>query len=176
MFDYVCLCMTFYNFLCLCMTMYDYLWLCMTMYDYLWLCMTMYDYVWLFMTLFDYIRQFKLFHLIQIFSHFSYFSTNVNFVYLCFPLLKWRVYALVLVKLINCVSPEESFKVLYSHVGVGSRIVFCSVVWVSIILYSPVVICSLVKPCIVLWGLLLSCIGIIFYYSVLSWIILYPPV
>ena len=61
-------------------------WLCMNMYDYLWLWLTMYDHLWLCMKMFDYVRQFKLFHLIQMFSHISYFSTNLHFVCLCLPL------------------------------------------------------------------------------------------
>ena len=68
------------------MNMFDYLWLCMPMYDYVWVCITMYDHLWLRITMFDYVRQFKLFHLIQMFSHFSYFSTNLDFVFLCLHL------------------------------------------------------------------------------------------
>ena len=41
-------------------------------------------------------EKFKLFHMIQIFSNISYFSTNLNFVYLCLPFFKWRVYAQIL--------------------------------------------------------------------------------
>ena len=53
------------------------------MYDYVWLFMTMYDHFWLCMTMFDYVRHLNLFHLIQMFSHISYFqqtSTLFTFV------------------------------------------------------------------------------------------------
>ena len=56
----------------------------MNMHDYVWLCMPIHDYVWLFMSRSDYVRQFKLVHLIQMFSHFSLHLTNLDFVvYLC---------------------------------------------------------------------------------------------
>ena len=86
LYAFVGLCMNMYDYLWLCMPMYDYVWVCITMYAYLWLCMTMYDCLWLRMTMFDYLRQFKLFHLIKMFSQFSYFSTNLDFVYFRLPL------------------------------------------------------------------------------------------
>ena len=70
--------------------------LCITLYDFVLLCMAMYDYLWLCLTMFDNVRQLKLLHLIQMFSHSLYFSTNLDFVYLsfsCLPLLKWRINA-----------------------------------------------------------------------------------
>ena len=90
MHNYVWLCVTLYDFVWLCMTVwlcmisYDYVWICMTIYNYVWLCMTMYVYLWLCMPMFHYVRQFKLFHFIQMCS---YFSTNLDFfifVYLCY--------------------------------------------------------------------------------------------
>ena len=93
--------------------MYDYVWLCMSKYDYVWICVSMYDYLWLWITmymcererennfksfcnLFQGIENFDQFKLFQMFLIFSYFSTNLNFVYLCFPLLNWRIYTQIL--------------------------------------------------------------------------------
>ena len=121
------------------MTMYNYVWLCMTMYNHFWLYMTMFDYMREkerekkrlkrndlfanFFTLSNFFKQFKLFYMIQIFSNFSYFSTNLDFVHLCIllftftylcsllftfvhlcltffhlylPLFKWCIYAQIL--------------------------------------------------------------------------------
>ena len=65
------------------------------MYDYVWLCMTLrdreraraiYQLFHTFANIFKlstFFKQFKLFHMIQMLSNFSYFSTNLDFVYLC---------------------------------------------------------------------------------------------
>ena len=86
--------------------MYEYFWLfiIMTMYDYLWLYKTSYYYVQLWKrkfgekeivraisnTLINFCKLYqtiKNFHMFQMFSNFSYFLTNLYYVYLCLPLL-----------------------------------------------------------------------------------------
>ena len=89
----------------------------MTIYDYVWLCVrgrekekerdrailkTFSSFCKLFQTIMIF-QKFKLFYMIQMFLNFSYFSTNLGFVYLCLPLLTflylslplfdWRIYA-----------------------------------------------------------------------------------
>ena len=106
MYDYVWLCMTMYDYvmygyLWLCLTMYNYIWLCLTMFDYVCPCITMYDFVWeaerkrereqeqfykLFSSFCKNFQKIKLFRTIQMFWNLSYFSINLNFVYLCLPL------------------------------------------------------------------------------------------
>ena len=122
-YERLCMTMTIYDCVWVCMTMYDYVWLSMTKYYYVGLCITMFDYVWLFMTMCYYVclcttiyenvwictktllyfckpfqpikisQKIRFFHMIQMFSH---LSTKLDIVYLCLPLLKWRIYAQIL--------------------------------------------------------------------------------
>ena len=65
-------------------------------------------------------KQFKLFHMIQMFSNFSYILTNVNFVYLCLPLFTFVYLCLPLCTFVYLCSTDASIHKLcacfYIHV------------------------------------------------------------
>ena len=73
------------------LSMYVYAWLYMTIHDYVWLCMAIHNYIWEREIVREKEREsrsnFKNFHMIEMLSNLSYFSTNLDFVYLCFPLI-----------------------------------------------------------------------------------------
>ena len=79
--------------------MYDYIWLYATMCDFVWLCLTMCDYAWLYMSMGDKERERennfeKMFKVLT--------SKLFTFVYLCLPLINWRISAQILCLLYLC--------------------------------------------------------------------------